>query len=261
MSLTIALEAGGPYDPHPNVQESRELWAAFREEHRFKREARPLWTLPTAQPKTMLNDRYTLSLNLSAGSNHLCVNTGNCEDICVTNESFRGADVDNRFSRLVKSQFLLQHPQHFGAILLAETESVLRKHPTAMARPNCNSDVAWESVFPWLCDVIPLYDYTKRLNRVGWLHKQYRTTYSATNSTREATVRRLIDRGDTVTCVFAVKKHQLPDQHLDTIVIDGDVSDDRFNDPAGVIVGLSAKGKVRNKPNHPIITPLFSPPV
>jgi len=255
MSLTIKLEAEGPYDPHPDLRMAKQIWADFRHQNGFKCEVTPLWTRPESQPKTVLNRAYTLSLNLSAGAAHLCVNTAACEDMCVTNESYRARQWGIQHARYVKSMFLVQHPREFGALLMAEAESVLRSHPDAMARPNCNQDVAWESVFPWLPDVIPLYDYTKRLNRVGWLHHQYRTTYSATNATRETTVRRLIERGDTVTMVFPLKKHQLPEQWRGIPIVDGDVSDDRFNDPTGVIVGLSAKGKLRGTYIHPLLTP------
>jgi hypothetical protein len=255
MSLTFALEKAGPYDPHPDTGEALHMWRAWRHMYGIT-SAGTLWTEPTVQPKTGLNERWTLSLNLTAGRDNLCVNTSTCEDTCVTHQSFRARTDQVRRSREMRTQFLVQHPPQFGAVLLHEAQRALRKHPDAMARPNCNQDVAWERVFPWLADVLPMYDYTKRIDRVGWVAPQYRVTYSATSVTRASAVRRIVDRGDTVTMVFPVRKHEMPATWLGIPVVDGDVTDDRFADPAGVIVGLSPKGKLRGVTTHPLITPL-----
>jgi hypothetical protein len=45
--------------------------------------------------------------------------------------------------------------------------------------------------------------------------------------------------------VFDVPKHALPATHLGIRVIDGDLSDYRYGDPQGVIVGLAAKGAAK----------------
>ena len=256
MSLTFKLEAEGPYDPHPDQGYALDRWAAYRAQWGLLAAVAPMWTRPQSQPKTGLNVRHTVAMNLSAGKDNLCVNTASCEDTCVTHTSWRASSAGVQLARRVKTQFLVEYPREFAAVLAWDTERVLAQHPDAMARPNCNQDVAWEKVFPWLADLITCYDYTKRLDRVGWLHVQYRTTYSATSVTRPATVHRLVERGDTVTMVFPRKKHDLPSQWEGIEVVDGDVSDDRFNDPAGVIVGLSWKGKLKGKAGHPLLSPV-----
>lgn len=254
MNLTLRLEAGGPYDPHPNREEALALWAAFRQERGLSNSRASIITRPESQPKAKLNEIYTATLNLVAGSDNFCTNTEACEDTCVTHHSWRARSSMVQLARDTRAQFLVQHPHLFAAVLQWDVELLLRQHPTAMMRPNCNQDVAWEKVFPWLLDMLPMYDYTKRINRVGWVGSQYRVTYSATSFTREQAVRRLIDRGDTVTMVFPTKKHQVPDEWKGIQVIDGDVSDDRFNDPNGVIIGLSWKGKLRGKVGHPLLS-------
>ena len=256
MNLTLRLEADGPYDPHPNQDEALDMWVKFRQSYGYSAARAALLTRPEGQPKARLNSIYTGTLNLNAGASQFCVNTHCCEATCVTHRSWRAKTDSVQLARQVRSDFLMQYPTMFAAVLQWDTGLLLRQHPDAMVRPNCNQDVAWEKVFPWLLDMLPMYDYTKRINRVGWVGLQYRITYSATSVTREQAVRRITDRGDTVTMVFGTKKHQLPDQWRGIQVVDGDVHDDRFNDPAGVIIGLSWKGELRGQVGHPLLSPV-----
>jgi hypothetical protein len=48
-----------------------------------------------------------------------------------------------------------------------------------------------------------------------------------------------------VAMVFDVPKHALPATYLGIPVIDGDLTDYRYGDPSGVIVGLAAKGAAK----------------
>jgi hypothetical protein len=55
-------------------------------------------------------------------------------------------------------------------------------------------------------------------------------------------VQKAVKQGMNVATVF---RKVLPDTYLDRPVFNGDDSDLRFLDPAGVIVGLKAKGRAR----------------
>ena len=131
------------------------------------------------------------------------------------------------------------------------------RHGILDIRPNANSDVAWERIAPALFELIATwngraYDYTKRMDRVGFLAENYRTTYSLTRATRPDTVRRITGRGDTVTAVFP-SVAPIPATWHGLTVVDGDSTDDRFSDPSGVVVGLKAKGKLRGMADHPLL--------
>jgi hypothetical protein len=56
----------------------------------------------------------------------------------------------------------------------------------------------------------------------------------------------VLNAGGNVAVVFHTKRSgKLPNRYMGKLVIDGDISDIRFQDPKNVIVGLRAKGKAR----------------
>ena len=88
-----------------------------------------------------------------------------------------------------------------------------------------------------------IYDYTKvikhtKLNLIG----RYSVTLSRTETTTDNTIHDAIKSGVNVAVVFDTKKGQdLPIKYLGHRVIDGDLTDNRFLDDRGVIVGLREK--------------------
>jgi hypothetical protein len=126
------------------------------------------------------------------------------------------------------------------------------------ARPNGTSDLDWTAVacmrkngrlanifeaFPG----IRFWDYTKHEERLTWNIPNYALTFSRaeTLANRLASMR-VLQSGRNVAAVFSTKKGQpLPDSWNGHKVIDGDLTDFRFTDPAGVVVGLRAKGSAR----------------
>ena len=109
-------------------------------------------------------------------------------------------------------------------------------------RLNGTSDIAWEKY-----DVIQsfpehqFYDYTKIPGRKVSHLANYHLTFSEADG-NGADVARAIREGMNVATVF--RKH-LPATHRGRPVFNGDESDLRFLDPAGVVVGLKAKGRAR----------------
>jgi hypothetical protein len=119
-----------------------------------------------------------------------------------------------------------------------------------VVRPNTFSDLPWERIKLWRGGVtlvqlaeawgVRLYDYTK--NRQRALRQPYPLTYSRTEYDRDASLQALALRGINV----AVPFDKVPARFAGLEVIDGDSTDQRVDDPSGVVVGLKAKGPGRS---------------
>ncbi|WP_373093066.1 hypothetical protein [Zhongshania sp.] len=115
-------------------------------------------------------------------------------------------------------------------------------------RLNGTSDVAWHkitfsdtgSLFETFPDV-QFYDYTPNPDRMGNVPPNYHLTFSRKEDNDEVS-KWILNKGHNVAVVF---RNKLPDTWHGRPVIDGDVSDLRFNDGHNVVVGLIAKGKAR----------------
>ena len=99
------------------------------------------------------------------------------------------------------------------------------------------------TLFEWF-PTVQFYDYTKVVNRFKNRPDNYHLTYSMHDGKgSEKVAIDLLNHGHNVAMVFPVKRGKaLQASWRDYRVIDGDVSDLRFTDPLGVIVGLRAKG-------------------
>jgi hypothetical protein len=90
-------------------------------------------------------------------------------------------------------------------------------------------------------DII-FYDYTKIKNRLNVkLPKNYHLTFSKSES-NDNEIKELLTTAFNIAVVFNGK---LPKTYLNRPVVDGDISDLRFLEPKGVVVGLSIKGKAK----------------
>lgn len=126
-------------------------------------------------------------------------------------------------------------------------------------RLNGTSDLPWERIAPELFAMFPsvtFYDYTKApVTARGTLPANYSLTMSFSGLNWDACADALAI-GRNVAVVFAVKKGQpLPASYMGFPVIDGDVSDVRFRDPVGCIVGLRAKGRAATSPSPFVVRP------
>jgi hypothetical protein len=143
--------------------------------------------------------------------------------------------------------------------LVWDLEALIRKagreDKTPAARLNVLSDIAWESepitrngvTYPGVPQAFPeitFYDYTKRATRIGKTPENYHLTFSYSGVKSYANQVKLAEtRGANMAVVFYKK---LPAEFNGRPVIDGDKTDARFADPAGVVVGLLAKGPAKN---------------
>ncbi len=103
---------------------------------------------------------------------------------------------------------------------------------------------------------VNFYEYTKLPRRLAGKGKPDNLHFTYSVSERpdsETHARDYLANGDSVAVVFAMRKHGHPSRYslggIERPVIDGDLSDARFLDPAGSIVALSAKGKARGVTN------------
>jgi hypothetical protein len=234
----------------PSLAEARALWAAMRVEYGFKPTGDTDLLAEGANVKIAKNIVRTWTLTLVPADLSLRWNvctwaTRQCREACVMWTAGRQYDSVRR-GRLVRTAFLAQHPAAFLAIL---TDEVRRRNARGVEwgmRLNVASDLRWENIAPWLFDggLVRAYDYTKAPARPN-VPANYRITYSHSERWTDADVLARIAAGENVAMVFDRPKHDLPATYLGVPVIDGDLTDFRYADPIGVIVGLAAKGAAK----------------
>ena len=156
----------------------------------------------------------------------------------------RGAMKTVQAARIAKTRRWFEDRTAFVADLYADIEALRRKARregmTPAVRLNGTSDIPFENQLPDLftdfADV-QFYDYTKRPGRVT--PANYSLTFSR-SETNEKVAWQELGRGLNMAVVFEA----LPSRYGGAPVLDGTLTDLRFLDPAGHIVGLTAKGKL-----------------
>jgi hypothetical protein len=252
--LTFELEAQGPFDPEAmNLVHARIIAREFYVgEHGYKSVPK-LLTAPESQHKLGMSERPAYGLSLAAadmsGYDVCAWRTPGCTAACVLVTAGKGTLPSVRKARVVKTRFLAEHPQAFVTLLHAELVEAALKRGGIDFRPNVASDIRWERVAPAILEVpgVRVYDYTKAPAKHREQTDNYRLVFSV--SERDASVGQALDylrSGGSAAVVFdTVKGHALPATWNGFEVIDADTSDSRIDDPAGVVVGLRAKGAAR----------------
>jgi hypothetical protein len=195
------------------------------------------------------------------GKRNVCPHASEgCRSACLFSAG-RGKFSNVKSARVNKTLRFFDAPKDFIEILEKDIVSLIRKADklglTPCVRLNGTSDLPWENLggqkginlmnrFPH----IQFYDYTKnpqraKLYAIGAMPSNYHLTFSKSEC-NDKEVRQVLKLGGNVAMVFNTKKaDELPSDHIKHEVIDGDISDVRFNDPKGVIVGLRAKGDAK----------------
>ena len=99
---------------------------------------------------------------------------------------------------------------------------------------------------------VQFYDYTKTIKRLGNTPSNYYLLASYSERMTFSDVESITSKGFNVAVVFRVCEHigtckcSLPTDWNGIEVLNGDKSDVRFMDKAGVIVGLKAKGQAKS---------------
>lgn len=238
---------------------SRRAWAKYRQDN-GRKSYQPLLTAPTDNHKLALSGKASYGLSLAqaslSGFNVCPKSTPTCRAGCVAKAGNGGFNSVVQ-GRILKTQFLLEHPEAFVSLLSDEIHKAKARKGDISVRLNVFSDLPWHQLTPWLFEVhsdVQFYDYTKVWDRIDQVPVNWHLTLSASERTSLADVIRATESGNNVAVVFdASRTQELPGALWNTegpmagyaTIIDGDVSDDRPSDPRGVVVGLRAKGVMR----------------
>ena len=185
-----------------------------------------------------------------------------CKEGCL-NTAGRGRMNGVQAARERKSQWYENDCDGFMAQLVDDVARFerycQRKGVQGAVRLNGTSDIPFERIavpgFANIMEAFPgiqFYDYTKTSNRVKRaLPANYHLTlsYSEASGMYQETVERHADEtGVNVAVVFRdaeTRARYMARGFMGREVIDGDKTDLRFTDPAGVVVGLYAKGSAK----------------
>ena len=177
--------------------------------------------------------------------------TEGCKASCLFTAG-RGNMNSVQVARTNKTLMLFEEKETFRATLYKEFTSFAKKCKGLGVKPavrlNGTSDIYWPDKFPELFTDFPSftqYGYTKeekvmRKFMDGKCPPNYYLTFSRSES-NWAFCKEVLDSGFTVAAVF----EKVPKKYEGYNVIDGDLTDLRFLDEQGCIVGLKSKGKAR----------------
>lgn len=180
-----------------------------------------------------------------------------CQAPCL-NTAGRGAFSNVQEARAEKAAAFKRDPVSFVDAIAADIRIAMRKADRQSVRLavrlNGTSDIAWEhmrgsdgkTLFELFPDV-QFYDYTKLPGRKVPANYHLTVSYSGANPAYARKALGALDHGRNVAVVFdTARGAPLPMFWGGARVIDGDLTDLRFTDPAGVVVGLRAKGPARS---------------
>ncbi len=181
-----------------------------------------------------------------SGYNTCANHSTDCSANCL-NWAGRGAMKKIQEARIRRTKMFFEQRDAFLDLLNSDIyQFVLNARSLNLEpviRPNLVSDIRWEKYgIPQRWSTIGLYDYTKIPNRKG-VPSNYKLTFSFSGNNL-ADCRKALANGMNVAVPFL----KLPSKWLGHDVIDGDADDLRFLDPSPCIVGLKAKGLLRNNP-------------
>jgi hypothetical protein len=170
-----------------------------------------------------------------------------CRATCVVAHSFNGELRRSKDTRLARTLLTLFRPTDAVALTAAGLSAAVAAYGVTGARwrVNISDDIRWELLAPGLWDLgSPLsYAYSKHVpaDRPGT--NRLRIVYSATERWTPADVAAHVRSGHSVAVIFDVKKRDdLPRSWAGLPVVNGDKTDDLWEHPHGVVVGLRSKG-------------------
>lgn len=230
------------HGPLPPVAEARATLRAHRKANGYVSETKLL--SHDGNAKLLKGDRKIYGLTLlpheASGVNVCPFATKGCAAACVLMTAGRGVMSNVRRGREVKTLFAAEHPAAFLSVLLAELTKL--DGSGSLVRLNVASDIRWEYVIPEAFELnVDFYDYTKWPTDRREARDNYRIVYSRNERDGDAPAVDYVRDGGTAAVVFST----LPETWHGLPVIDGDLHDDRTAEPAGVIVGLKAKGSAK----------------
>lgn len=230
----------------PTRTEARAVWVAWREARGVWASPNlPLLTAPDHNVKLAKSSVPTYGLSLAPADEsgfEVCPNrTPLCTRGCLATAG-KGTLDKVRRGRVLKAQFLADHPREFLVMLTDELTRAAVRHDGILCRLNVLSDLPWERIAPSLFTIagVRFYDYTKSRKRAAL--QPYHLTYSASERTSDAAICDLLDAGVSVAAVFP----KVPATWHGRDVVNGDETDDRTIDAPGSLIALKAKGRMRD---------------
>ena len=225
--------------------------------------------------KKHFNDPYLTNVMYmppsdSSGLKNLCPwATDGCRAVCLgvgsgrmnhgyknlANRTFNWNKDNTSKAQLKRAELFVNNQSAFVALMVVEIDKHANKAANkglkAATRPNGSTDILWEHIAPQLFKIfsdIQWYDYTKaplntRINKPANYHLTFSFAETLKNQTDAA---KYVAAGFNAAVVFKAEKHNLPATFKDMPVIDGDIHDMRFKDPAGHYIGLAAKGAAKH---------------
>jgi hypothetical protein len=158
----------------------------------------------------------------------------------------RGKFSSVQSARVNKSDYFVADRPAFLIQLHKDIAKHIRKCVKLGKKPavrlNGTSDILWERYLDTrLYPEVQFYDYTKWLPQGRATQPNYHLIYSRAEDVSDGQVKSVMHEGFNVAVVFSGK--ELPKTYLGFPVFNGDLTDLRFLDPKGHIIGLSAKGE------------------
>jgi hypothetical protein len=195
---------------------------------------------------------------------NLCAFSDSCAETCVA-FSGNGSFSSTMRSRQAKTHFMINHPYEFIVMLCAELATLHEyTNGESLVRLNTYSDIRWERIFPDFMRAlysVQFYDYTKHTTRsrpAKTLPDNYRLTYSVSEKTTAQEIKNASAANRNLAVVVSIRSGKtntgwrpIPKTWANMPTVDGDQTDDRANDPTGVVVILRRKHTM--KPWHPMI--------
>ena len=168
-----------------------------------------------------------------------------CITLCVVAHSANSQFDVTQISRLVRTMMVMFAPKDALTITAHGLERLRTKFGDdgARWRVNVSDDIRWELVAPGLLKIAPkAYAYTKWSPKTRPEVEGLRVVYSATEHTKVQDIVSRCQEGHTVALVLDLAKREpLPATWAGINVVDGDKTDDLWDHPHGVIVGLRLK--------------------
>lgn len=210
--------------------------------------------------KTAKNAPHAMSVGLSlaahksAGAGNVCPHAASCATSCLDDTGMGAIFKHIKAQRIAKTVFFQKNRPAFLNMLRDEIRA---KQTTAenrgkllAVRLNMFSDIAFERYgIPQEFPDVQFYDYTKNPARAGQICSNYWVTFSRDETNDAAAVAHLKAGKNVAVCFYNPGKYtgnrsklqMLPETWKGFRVIDGDVTDARWTDPRGVVVGLKLK--------------------
>lgn len=234
-----------------SLDSAKQSWMQFRIDAGHTGQATPLLTPPDGNAKFNKSAKLHYGVSLAAadssGTFNTCTwSTPLCRKGCLTFAG-RGMQGTVQTARMLKTDFLAEDPDSFVTLLHYEVEKAIgRWGDSARIRFNVFSDLEWDVFAPFLFTKDhTFYDYTKGMDRaVAALdNPRYRVVFSASERTTNNDIIALLNMGVIVNIVFS---EGVPDTHLGRPVKDIDGDDDCWNHERGQLIGVKAKGLMRD---------------